>query len=101
MLQGRVKAGLSDFARFGTNTTVGVLGLMDVATDWNMPRHGESFSETLGYGRQARQMLDVGRLIDDVSLDQYLFVRDAYIQRRAQRERDQEGDQAGATAESR
>jgi len=152
ILQGRVKDGLSDIARFGTNSTVGVLGLMDVATDWNMPRHGESFGETLGTwgvaagayvvlpllgpsdlrgiaalpvnsmaGAQTQlsdagarnammvvnmvdkraKMLDVGRLIDDVSLDKYLFVRDAYIQRRAQREHEQEGDKAGAKAESR
>ncbi len=48
MLQGRVKDGLSDFARFGTNSTVGLLGLLDVATGWGMPRHGQAFGDTLG-----------------------------------------------------
>jgi phospholipid-binding lipoprotein MlaA len=137
MLQGRVKDGLSDIARFGTNTTVGLLGIMDVATDWGMPRHGQSFSDTLGaWGvgggaylvlpllgpsdvrgaaaipvnnmaspqSQAHDvavrntmmvvnlvdkragMLDVTKMIDDAALDKYLFVRDAYIQRRAQRD---------------
>jgi phospholipid-binding lipoprotein MlaA len=137
MLQGRMKDGLSDFARFGTNTTVGLLGVVDVATGWGMPRHGEGFGDTLGswgvgsgaylvlplFGpsdvrgvaampvnslaspqsqvndvgarnsmmalnlvdRRA-SMLDVTKLIDDVALDKYLFMRDAYIQRRTQRE---------------
>ncbi len=48
LLQGRFKDGMSDFARFGTNTTVGLLGFMDVATGWGMPRHGDGFSDTLG-----------------------------------------------------
>ncbi|MFG6441037.1 VacJ family lipoprotein [Roseateles sp. LKC17W] len=137
VLQGRVKDGLSDFARFGANTTVGLLGVIDVASGWGLPRHGESFSATLGawgvgsgaylvmplFGPsdvrgvaaipvnslasvtsqvndagvrntltalnlvdKRTQMLDVTKMIDEVALDKYLFVRDAYIQRRAQRE---------------
>ena len=31
-------------------------------------------------------MLDVTKMIDDAALDKYLFVRDAYIQRRTQRD---------------
>jgi len=48
MLQGRFKEGASDLGRFGTNSTVGVLGLVDFASDWGMPRHGEEFGRTLG-----------------------------------------------------
>jgi len=48
MLQGRFKEGASDLGRFGTNSTVGVLGFVDFASDWGMPRHGEEFGRTLG-----------------------------------------------------
>ena len=48
ILQGRVTEGLSDIARFGTNTVVGVLGLVDFASDWGLPPHGEDFGQTLG-----------------------------------------------------
>jgi phospholipid-binding lipoprotein MlaA len=37
--------------RFLVNTTVGVAGIFDVATDWGMPAHNRDFGETLGgYG---------------------------------------------------
>ena len=48
MLQGRFKEGASDLGRFGTNSTVGMLGFVDFASDWGMPRHGEEFGRTLG-----------------------------------------------------
>lgn len=35
--------------RFCVNTTVGLLGLMDVASDWGIPYHTEDFGQTLGY----------------------------------------------------
>ena len=133
LLQGRVKDGLSDFGRFGANTTAGLLGTMDVATDWGMPRHGDTFDDTLqawGVGGGAyvvlplfgpsdlrgiaalpvnsmaslqshltdagaraaltavnlidkrTRWLDATQLVDDAALDKYLFVRDAYLQRR-------------------
>lgn len=47
VLQGRVGDSASTFARFGTNSTVGVLGLMDVATGWGMPEKKEDFGLTL------------------------------------------------------
>jgi phospholipid-binding lipoprotein MlaA len=49
LLQGRVRDSISDFGRFATNSTVGVLGFMDVATDLGMPRHHEDFGRTLGH----------------------------------------------------
>lgn len=135
MLQGRFKEGMSDLGRFGTNSTVGMLGFVDFASDWGMPRHGEEFGRTLGawgvgtgaylvlplFGpsdlRDAAALpvdslgnplgsvgnvparntltvlkvvdkratfLDAGRLVDEISLDKYTFVRDAYLQRRRQ-----------------
>lgn len=137
MLQGRIKDGLSDFGRFGSNTTFGLLGVRDVATDWGMPHQGQSFNDTLhtwGVGGGAylvlplfgpsdyrglaalpvnslasassqisdtgaanaltvigvidkrASLLDATKLIDDVALDKYHFVREAYLQRRKQRE---------------
>lgn len=133
LMQGRVKEGLSDLGRFGTNTVVGVLGLFDPATGWGMPRHGEDFGQTLGawgvgpgayivwplFGpstlrdsaglpldllaaphghlgrvslRNSLRLLDLvnlranflkaGQLLDDIALDKYTFLRDAYLQRR-------------------
>lgn len=34
--------------RFAVNSTAGVLGLFDVATDWGLPQHKEDFGQTLG-----------------------------------------------------
>ncbi|MDH0864695.1 VacJ family lipoprotein [Mitsuaria sp. GD03876] len=147
MLQGRFKAGFSDFARFGTNSTVGLLGVMDVATDWGLPRHGDGFSDTLGawgvgggaylvlpifgpsdlrgtasipvnsFGNLAGYLDDAGarnalmivnivdkragmleltKTIDEIALDKYLFVRDAYLQRRTQRETERSAKPAPA-----
>jgi phospholipid-binding lipoprotein MlaA len=37
--------------RFAVNTTLGVAGIFDVATDWGMPERNRDFGETLGsYG---------------------------------------------------
>jgi phospholipid-binding lipoprotein MlaA len=38
-------------ARFVVNSTIGVAGIFDVATDWGMPEHARDFGETMGtYG---------------------------------------------------
>lgn len=125
-LQGRPIDGLSDVARVATNTTVGVLGIFDVATPLGLARHGEDFGQTLGrwgfnpgayvvwpllgpssvresvaipvdlvsspsFGVAAMPLqfvhtrstlLSVTSMLDDIALDRYLFVRDAYLQRR-------------------
>ncbi len=133
ILQGRVKEGLSDIARFGTNTVVGVFGLADFASGWGLPHHGEDFGQTLGvwglgtgaylmlpllgpsdfrdaaalpldsFGKaqtfiqdvplrnsltalqavdKRASLLKAGTLLDDISLDKYTFLRDAFLQRR-------------------
>ena len=48
ILQGKVGAGVSDFGRFAMNTTVGILGLFDVASDAGLEKHNEDFGQTLG-----------------------------------------------------
>ncbi|TAK66709.1 MAG: VacJ family lipoprotein [Betaproteobacteria bacterium] len=48
ILQGKVGAGVSDFGRFAINTTVGILGLFDVASNAGLEKHNEDFGQTLG-----------------------------------------------------
>jgi phospholipid-binding lipoprotein MlaA len=48
VLQGKVSDGIQDFARFTFNSTFGLLGLIDVSTDFNIPKHNEDFGQTLG-----------------------------------------------------
>lgn len=47
-LQGKPAQGVRDTGRFLTNSTIGVLGLFDVATHLGMPAHDEDFGQTLG-----------------------------------------------------
>lgn len=50
LLQGKVKAAGTELARFGINSTVGVLGLADAAKDkFDLPAQEEDFGQTLGY----------------------------------------------------
>jgi len=48
ILQGKVGDGMSDFGRFAINTTVGILGFVDVASDAGLDKHNEDFGQTLG-----------------------------------------------------
>lgn len=47
-LQGNVKQGLSDTGRMAVNSTIGVAGIFDVATEWGMPKHENRLGTTLG-----------------------------------------------------
>ena len=35
--------------RFAVNSTIGIGGVFDVATDWGMPNHREDFGQTMGW----------------------------------------------------
>lgn len=48
VLQGESDRAGDTLARFAINTTVGVLGFGDPATDMGIPDHGEDFGQTLG-----------------------------------------------------
>lgn len=48
VLQGKVSAGASDFGRFALNSTVGILGFFDVASNAGFEKHNEDFGQTLG-----------------------------------------------------
>ncbi|RLA00359.1 MAG: VacJ family lipoprotein [Gammaproteobacteria bacterium] len=132
VLQGKFSAALSDTGRFLINTTLGLAGFIDVATDLDFEQHDEDFGQTLGYwgiesgpylvlplfgpsslrdvvGRGVDGFSSAGNEIDHVptrnsiylaelidvryrllaidgqledALDEYSFVRDAYLMRR-------------------
>ncbi len=48
LLQGKVPEALSDVGRVAVNTTIGVLGVMDVATELGLEKHEEDFGQTFG-----------------------------------------------------
>jgi phospholipid-binding lipoprotein MlaA len=133
VLQFKLGQAASDFSRLGWNTTVGVIGLIDVGSRLGLEKHNEDFGQTLGYwgigdgpylmlpilgpstlrdtaGRavdwqfdlvtnyhdvpvrntatvvkveDARsRLLQTDKILDEAAIDPYVFVRDAYLQRR-------------------
>jgi phospholipid-binding lipoprotein MlaA len=133
-LQGKFKEAASDLGRFLTNTTLGVFGLVDVASHFGLEHHNEDFGQTLAvwgvgegpylvlpllgpsnirdgiglYGDQQlyppaymeeqstawklylieaidtrARLLDAGDILEQAAgQDPYVFVREAYRQRR-------------------
>ena len=47
LLQGKFKEGFSDIARFTINSTLGLAGIIDVATKMGFDKHDEDFGQTL------------------------------------------------------
>ncbi|WP_132258216.1 MlaA family lipoprotein [Paucimonas lemoignei] len=47
-LQGKFEDGALDVVRVTANSTLGVLGLFDIASDSGVPKHKEDFGQTLG-----------------------------------------------------
>ena len=132
-LQGKFTDAYSDFGRFAINSTLGVLGLFDIASEAGIEKHDEDFGQTLGWwgvrggpfimlpifgpsnardtvgwaadfltdpvtyvdpsaaryqlsgtrlvSRRA-ELLDAKQVLDAAALDPYVFIRDAYLQRR-------------------
>ncbi len=48
VLQGEIKYAFNDAGRFVINTTVGLFGLIDVASKMGLEKHEEDFGQTLG-----------------------------------------------------
>lgn len=48
LLQFKVGRALNDVSRVAVNSTIGVAGLFDVASNLDMPRYNEDFGQTLG-----------------------------------------------------
>ncbi|HMN75827.1 MAG TPA: VacJ family lipoprotein [Burkholderiaceae bacterium] len=133
LLQGKPFRALQSAFRFAVNSTFGILGIIDVAADMDIPRQPEDFGQTLGvWGAEPgaylvwpfigsstvrdsialpldylaspmnllndgatpiaiwslraintrAQLLDASKLLDQIALDRYNFIRDAYLQRR-------------------
>ncbi|MBI2508785.1 MAG: VacJ family lipoprotein [Betaproteobacteria bacterium] len=49
LLQGKLLQAASDVGRIAVNTTAGLLGVLDVATEIGLEKHNEDFGQTLGY----------------------------------------------------
>jgi len=49
LLQGKLTMAASDVGRILLNSTVGLLGLFDAATEVGLEKHNEDFGQTLGY----------------------------------------------------
>lgn len=132
-LQFKLSRAGSDVSRVLVNTTVGLVGFIDVATNIGIPSYKEDFGQTLGYwgfgdgpyfvmpilGPSSVRdtfgfagdvlidpffnlqedeiywgfvvlraidtragLLDASDLMDEAALDRYVFVQDAYLQRR-------------------
>lgn len=48
LLQGRLQDAADNYARVQLNTFVGIFGIFDVASEFNIDRHREDFGQTLG-----------------------------------------------------
>jgi phospholipid-binding lipoprotein MlaA len=48
ILQGKLQEGVEDWARFVFNSTIGLFGIHDVASDMGLEKHNEDFGQTFG-----------------------------------------------------
>src|SRR6185312_14012624 len=102
LLQAKFEGAATAMGRFVVNTTIGVVGIFDVATDWGMPGRNRDFGETMGtYGvppgpylvlpfRGSTDVRDFAgnnivtfRDIQRTSVDYYATMRTLYMERRA------------------
>jgi phospholipid-binding lipoprotein MlaA len=160
LLQLKIHRAISDLGRVAINSTIGILGFIDVASGFNLKKYGEDFGQTLGrwgvgpgpymvlpffgprtlrdtvgmvgdwyldpiayaatndwprnweYGFKEdwqwqllvlkyidtrADMLGATDVLDVAALDQYTFVRDAYLQHREALVRDANLDTAAST----
>lgn len=49
LLQFKGRSAMDNFFRFGVNSTMGLLGIFDVASEMQIERHSEDFGQTLGH----------------------------------------------------
>jgi len=133
VLQGKLPDAINDFGRVMVNSSVGILGFMDVASDLGVEKHEQDFGLTLAhwgigsgayivlpvfgprtvrdsfglvldlaadpvghYGHVATRnvlvatrmidertaLLPAEEVIDEAAIDNYSYIRDAYLQRR-------------------
>lgn len=133
LLQFKLSRAGSDVGRLAVNTTVGLLGFFDVATNMGLPSYKEDLGQTFGYWGDVSSpylmlpllgpstlrdsiglvgdaftsplfnleqnrvywglialtvvdtradLLTAGKILDEAAVDPYVFLRDAYLQRR-------------------
>ena len=87
VLQGEVTRGSQTFGRFAINSTIGIGGILDLATPMGIPYHSEDFGQTLGvYGVPEGPYLvlpffgpdpprDLAGQVADVFLDPFTYVK--------------------------
>jgi phospholipid-binding lipoprotein MlaA len=90
-LQGKITEGASDVARVLVNSTVGVVGLIDVASHLGLEKHAEDFGQTLGRWGVGegpylfwpiigpRNVRDTFGFVADASVDPVLHIRDVPV----------------------
>jgi len=48
LLQGKGEEGMTDFTRVALNSTFGIVGILDIASEAGLQKHNEDFGQTLG-----------------------------------------------------
>jgi phospholipid-binding lipoprotein MlaA len=48
LMQGKGEEGATDFMRFALNSTFGIVGILDIASEAGLQKHNEDFGQTLG-----------------------------------------------------
>lgn len=86
LLQGKVSNGVGDLGRVAVNTTLGLLGVLDVASNIGLEKHEEDFGQTFGHwgaGSGAyvvlplfgpRTVRDTAGLVLDVAADPVTYI---------------------------
>ena len=80
ILQGKFNEGLSDFSRFTLNTSIGLLGFIDIASDLGLTKHDEDFGQTLAvWGVPDGPYLVIPGLGPSTTRDTLAMIPDAFL----------------------
>ena len=80
ILQGKFNEGLSDFSRFTLNTSIGLLGFVDIASDLGLTKHDEDFGQTLAvWGVPDGPYLVLPGLGPSTTRDALAMIPDAFL----------------------
>ena len=80
ILQGKFNEGLSDFSRFTLNSSIGLLGFIDIASDLGLTKHDEDFGQTLAvWGVPDGPYLVLPGLGPSTTRDTLAMIPDAFL----------------------
>ena len=80
ILQGKFNEGLSDFSRFTLNSSIGLLGFMDIASNLGLTKHDEDFGQTLAvWGVPDGPYLVLPGLGPSTTRDTLAMIPDAFL----------------------